>query len=150
MLTEELNAKFWQKKKVLITGHNGFKGTWLCTLLDMLNAEIFGISLPPETDPAMCNVIGLQDFVSETVLDVRDLPKLTSLVSSISPDIIIHMAAQSLVSAGYSDPVNTFSTNVMGTVNLLEASRTALSDKNVLILIVSSDKCYLNNEVECI
>ena len=114
----------------------------------MLNAEIFGISLPPETNPAMCNVIGVQDFVSETVLDIRDLQKLTSLVSSISPDIIIHMAAQSLVSAGYSDPVNTFSTNVMGTVNLLEASRTALSDKNVLILIVSSDKCYLNNDAE--
>ena len=75
----------------------------------------------PETDPAMCDVIGLHDFVSETVLDIRDLPKLTSLVSSIAPDIIIHMAAQSLVSAGYSDPVNTFSTNIMGTVNLLEA-----------------------------
>ena len=109
-----------------------------CTLLDMLNAEIFGISLPQETDPAMCNVIGLQDFVSETVLDVRDLPKLTSLVSSISPDIIIHMAAQSLVSARVFGSSEYFSTNVMGTVNLLEASRTALSDKNVLILIVSS------------
>ena len=135
---------FWRGKRVLVTGHTGFKGAWLGTWLERLGAEVFGLSLPPEGARSLCGLIGLEERIAFRHADIRDAEKLRVAVTGFAPEIVLHLAAQSLVRRSYKDPSGTFATNVMGTVNLLEAVRATPSVRAVLI--VTSDKCYENRE----
>jgi CDP-glucose 4,6-dehydratase len=131
-------------KKVLITGHTGFKGSWLSLVLHQLGADVYGYALDPPTNPSLYIVAGLDEIVKSTISDIRDLKKLKDTINQIRPEIIIHMAAQPLVRASYKDPIETYSTNVMGTVNLFEAIRQASGVK--VVINVTTDKCYENRE----
>lgn len=134
----------FKNKKVLITGHTGFKGSWLSMLLHQLGADIYGYALDPPTNPSLYIEAGLDEIVKSTIGDIRDFQKLKDTIDRIKPEIIIHMAAQPLVRASYKDPIETYSTNVMGTVNLFEAIR---QTKGVKVVInVTTDKCYENRE----
>ncbi|MDD3744440.1 MAG: CDP-glucose 4,6-dehydratase [Lentimicrobiaceae bacterium] len=134
----------FKNKKVLITGHTGFKGTWLSLLLHQLGADIYGYALDPPTNPSLYKEAHLDEIVKSTIGDMRDFQKLKATINQINPEIIIHMAAQPLVRASYKDPIETYSTNVMGTVNLFEAIR---QTKGVKVVInVTTDKCYENRE----
>ena len=137
-----VNQHFWQGKKVLLTGHTGFKGGWLALWLQTLGAKVNGYALKPPTDPSFFDAARVAEGMASNVGDVRDLAALTAAVRRADPEIIIHMAAQSLVRPSYADPVDTYSTNVMGTVNVLEASRKHSGVRAVMI--VTSDKCYEN------
>jgi CDP-glucose 4,6-dehydratase len=135
---------FWKGRRVLVTGHTGFKGSWLSTWLVQLGSEVTGIALDPHTDPAMFNLLDLNKHMDSRIVDIRDAVALEKAVQACQPEIIIHMAAQALVRESYTDPVDTFMTNVMGTAHLLEAARGA---KNLgAVVIVTSDKCYENRE----
>jgi CDP-glucose 4,6-dehydratase len=139
-----MKPDWWRGKKVFITGHTGFKGAWLCLLLRQLEAQVRGYSLPAPTNPSLFELAKIKKIVPTVIGDVRDLPKLTSALKRSKAEIVIHMAAQSLVRESYRNPVETYSTNVMGTVNILEAIRAA---KHVrAAIIVTSDKCYENRE----
>jgi CDP-glucose 4,6-dehydratase len=131
---------FWRGRKVLVTGHTGFKGPWLCESLLRGGAEVMGYSLPAPTNPSLFHLLSLADRVSHQEGDVRDLDSLRNCIASFRPEIVFHLAAQSLVLESYRDPVGTLSTNVMGTVNLLEAVRFS-SDVQACV-VVTSDKCY--------
>ena len=131
-------------KKVLITGHTGFKGSWLALLLNQLGADIYGYALDPPTNPSLYIEAGLDEIVKSTIGDIRDFHKLKATINQIKPVIVIHMAAQPLVRASYKDPIETYSTNVMGTVNLFEAIRQTTGIK--VVINVTSDKCYENRE----
>ena len=131
-------------KKVLITGDTGFKGSWLALWLCELGSEVFGYALPPEKQSDNFNVCGLNKKINHTDGDVRDLGKMVDLLIKIQPDIIFHLAAQALVLESYNEPHETFSTNVMGTVNIFEAVRLTPSIK--VAINVTSDKCYQNND----
>ncbi|MFC1515414.1 CDP-glucose 4,6-dehydratase [Thermodesulfobacteriota bacterium] len=132
----------YKNKKALVTGHTGFKGSWLAMWLCELGAEVVGYALEPPTNPNHFDLIGLE---IETVIDdVRNADKIKNVVKSYKPDIIFHLAAQSLVRRSYSFPVETFATNVMGTVNVLEACRA--SDSVSAVVNITSDKCYENRE----
>ena len=135
---------FWRGKRVLVTGHTGFKGAWLGTWLERLGAEVFGLSLPAEGERSLCGLIGLETRIAFRHADIRDAGALRMAVTGFAPEIVLHLAAQSLVRRSYKDPAGTFATNVMGTVNLLEAVRATPSVRAVLI--VTSDKCYENRE----
>ncbi len=139
-----MNAGGWSGRKVLVTGHTGFKGGWLALWLQDLGAEVVGYALEPATRPSLFETAGVAKGMRSIFGDVRDPQKLTKLVSEIQPEIVFHLAAQSLVRPSYADPVGTYSTNVMGTVHLLEAIRMAGSVKAAVV--VTSDKCYENNE----
>jgi len=136
--------RFWKNKKVFITGHTGFKGTWLSIFLNMFNAQIFGYSLKPE-ELSLFNQTKIFELCKKNFYsDINDLKKLKKKLSQSKPEIIFHLAAQPLVSDSYSDPVNTFNTNIIGTVNLLEAARNIKSVKS--IVIITTDKVYkINN-----
>ena len=136
----------FQGKRVLVTGHTGFKGSWLCEWLLSLGADVTGFSLAPSTEPALFNQLGLGERVTHTVGDVRDLAALKRVVDECSPDFVFHMAAQPLVLLSYDQPVETYATNVMGTVNLLEAVRRHESGRNCTVVAVTTDKCYENKE----
>jgi len=138
----DVNPRFWQGKKVLVTGHTGFKGGWLALWLQTLGARVTGYALPPPTDPSFFDAALVARGMTSNIGDVRDLAALTAAVRQADPEIIIHMAAQSLVRPSYADPVATYSTNVMGTVNVLEATRKHSGVRAVMI--VTSDKCYEN------
>jgi CDP-glucose 4,6-dehydratase len=131
-------------KKVLITGHTGFKGSWLSLWLIQKGAEVFGISKDIPTQPSLFEALELEKEIEHILLDIRDLPSLKSEVIRIAPDFIFHMAAQPIVSLSYSDPLETLTTNAIGTANVLEAVR-SLQTKCVVICI-TSDKCYDNVE----
>ncbi len=131
-------------KKVLITGHTGFKGSWLSLLLHQLGADIYGYALDPPTNPSLYIEAGLDEIVKSTIGDIRDFQKLKATINQTKPEIIIHMAAQPLVRASYKDPIETYSTNVMGTVNLFEAIRQTTDIK--VVINVTTDKCYENRE----
>ena len=131
---------FWRGKTVLLTGHTGFKGGWLALWLQSRGAKVCGISLPPVTTPNLFTVAGIERSVSSQVCDIRDAAALTRVVRSIESDVVIHLAAQPLVRASYRHPGETFSTNVQGTVNLLDALRDVPSVR--VILIVTTDKVY--------
>jgi CDP-glucose 4,6-dehydratase len=133
-------------KKVLITGHTGFKGTWLSAWLLELGARVHGFSNDIPTKPAAFEVINLSERITETRGDATDLVALKAVVEELAPDFIFHLAAQSLVSVSYQEPIRTLNTNVMGVANIMEVSR-LLSHKCVLI-VVTSDKCYENVEWE--
>lgn len=144
---EDLVAKhtFWEDRKVFITGHTGFKGSWLSVLLKSLGAELYGYSLPPPTEPNLYTLANVSNTINSIEGDVRDLVSLKKAINDFKPDVVIHMAAQSLVRESYSEPVVTYETNVMGTVNLLESIRHTEGIQSVIN--VSSDKCYLNREL---
>lgn len=137
-----VNPRFWQGKKVLLTGHTGFKGGWLALWLQTLGAKVTGYALAAPTDPSFFDTTRVVQGMTSMIGDVRDLASLTTSVGQADPEIIIHMAAQSLVRPSYSDPVATYSTNIMGTVNVLEAARKQSGVR--AIVIVTSDKCYEN------
>ncbi|MEJ2547616.1 MAG: CDP-glucose 4,6-dehydratase [Gemmatimonadota bacterium] len=138
------DPEFWKDRRVFVTGHTGFKGSWICLLLRHLGAEISGFALEPPTDPALFDLAHVADEVEHRTGDVRDLAALEAALSAAKPEVVIHMAAQSLVRYSYANPVETFSTNVLGTVHLLDAVRRSPSVRAVVI--VTSDKCYYNAE----
>lgn len=135
---------FYKGKKVLITGHTGFKGSWLCVVLKMMGAEVHGYSLEPPTEPSLYNIVNLDNLVNTEIGDIRDYEHLKRFVDKVRPEIVIHMAAQPLVKVGYSNPRMTYETNVMGTVNIMEAMRNVDSIKS--FLNVTTDKVYDNND----
>jgi len=140
----DLFDNIYSGKRIFITGHTGFKGSWLTMWLSMLGAEVHGFSLAPPSDPSMFQLIGLDRDFAGTHGDIRDLSALKSSMESFKPDLVIHMAAQPLVRRSYVDPIETFTTNVLGTINVLEALRHVSSVSGVIN--VTSDKCYENLE----
>ncbi len=139
-----MNISFWQGKRVFLTGHTGFKGSWMSLWLQNLGVEVTGFALHPPTNPSLFQVAGIAQGMDSVVGDIRDGTALIRAMHKAMPDIVIHMAAQPLVRRSYIDPVETYSTNVMGTVNLLEAVRKTASVRAVVN--VTSDKCYENKE----
>lgn len=133
-------------KRVLVTGHTGFKGTWLCSWLLKLNAQVAGFSNGIPTQPSMFQEIGLEGKITHYVGDVRDLDVLKKALLDFKPDFVFHLAAQAIVSVSYNDPVETITTNVIGTMNVLEALRQINAPCNVVM--ITSDKCYENVEWE--
>jgi CDP-glucose 4,6-dehydratase len=134
---------YYRGKRVLVTGHTGFKGSWLCRMLQGMGAEVYGYSEEPPTDPCLYDIAGLSGVVSE-IGDIRDMDRLSSFFSDADPEAVIHMAAQPLVGRGYSDPRYTYEVNVMGTVNILECVRS--SGHVSSFLNVTTDKVYDNKE----
>lgn len=139
-----VNPNFWFGKRVLLTGHTGFKGSWLALWLQSMGARLVGYALAPPTNPSLFEVADVEKGMTSVVGDIRDLAKLQKVFAEHCPNIVIHMAAQPLVRHSYQNPIETYSTNVMGTVNLLEAVRNTPSIKAVVN--VTSDKCYENKE----
>jgi len=140
----EMNPRFWCKRKVLLVGHTGFKGSWLSLWLESLGAEVVGYSLPPPTQPSLFVLAEVGKGMESIRGDVLDLEHLRRVVREHRPDIVFHLAAQSLVRRSYLDPVGTYATNVLGTVHILEAVRDAPTVQAVIV--VTSDKCYENRE----
>jgi len=140
-----VKTEFWRGKRVFLTGHTGFKGAWLALWLRQLGARVFGYSLPPETETSLYAVAAVATgMAGETFADIRSLEEMKDALRHARPDIVIHMAAQAIVLKSYQDPIETFSTNVVGTVTLLEAIRSMETVRAVVI--VTSDKCYENRE----
>ncbi len=139
-----MNPGFWRGRKVLLTGHTGFKGSWLSLWLQKSGADLVGYSLPPPTAPSLFEVARVADGMRSVEGDIRDLPRLRAEFQRHAPEIVIHMAAQSLVRYSYDHPVETYTTNVIGTVNVFEAVRATPGVRAVLN--VTSDKCYENRE----
>lgn len=139
-----LDLSFYKNKKVFITGHTGFKGSWMCQLLIMAGADVTGYALEPPTNPSLFELCDLGSQMNSIVGDIRDLKHLMEAVQKAQPEIVIHMAAQPLVRESYKDPVGTYETNVMGTVNICEAVRRNPCVKS--FVNVTTDKVYLNKE----
>lgn len=139
-----IDPKFWRKRKVLLTGHTGFKGSWLSLWLQALGAELTGLSLSPPTKPSLFELARVAKGMRSLKGDVRDFRLVKKTIAGTRAEIVIHMAAQSLVRPSYSDPLGTYSTNVMGTANVLESVRQTGTAR--VVLIVTSDKCYQNRE----
>lgn len=137
-------AAAYAGRRVLVTGHTGFKGAWLAEWLLGLGAEVSGYALPPPTRPALFDQLGLAGRLRHVEADVRDPDRVRRAVEEARPDFVFHLAAQSLVRESYERPVDTFSTNVMGTISLLEAVRHL--DRPCAVVVVTTDKCYLNRE----
>ena len=137
--------KFFKNKKILITGHTGFKGSWLTFWLEKLGASISGISKDVPTNPSLFKVLNLKNKIIDHRLDIRNLSKLKKIVKKFKPDYVFHLAAQSLVKKSYEDPINTFTTNAIGTCNILESIR-FLKNK-CSVVIITSDKSYKNIEI---
>lgn len=138
------NSKFWRGKRVLLTGHSGFKGAWLSYWLHKMGANVTGISLPPTSSPNLFTLAGIDRLLNNHFLDIRDSVGLEKLVLESQPEIVLHLAAQALVRPSYDDPLATFSTNVMGTANLLNALRGSKSVRAAVF--VTTDKVYKNLE----
>jgi CDP-glucose 4,6-dehydratase len=138
------DAAFWCGKKVLLTGHTGFKGAWLSLWLQRLGAEVVGFSLPPATQPALFELGRVAGLIDSRFGDIRDAESIAALVNSAQPDIVFHLAAQALVHAGYREPLATFATNVQGTANLLDGLRGVKSVR--VAVMVTTDKVYHNLE----
>ncbi|MCX7817502.1 MAG: CDP-glucose 4,6-dehydratase [Syntrophales bacterium] len=139
-----IDKNFWRKKRVLITGHTGFKGSWLTLWLTELGAMVSGIALPPITKPNLFEEANLSKKIESNICDIRDTRGLIELVHNIEPEIVFHLAAQALVRASYKDPLGTFQTNIMGSANLLEALRGTKSIR--VVVMVTTDKVYCNKE----
>lgn len=144
MESVEVNPLFWKDKRVLLTGHTGFKGSWLSLWLQSMGARVAGYALAPPTNPSLFEVADVGTGMDSFIGDIRDLEYLRRVFAEHRPEIVIHMAAQPLVRYSYAEPVETYSTNVMGTVNLLEVVRTTPGVK--VVVNVTSDKCYENRE----
>jgi CDP-glucose 4,6-dehydratase len=140
----EMSPEFWRSRRVFLTGHTGFKGTWLSLWLQNLGAEVLGYSLPPDTQPNLFELAGVGARMESVFADIRDLDHLRRALRQHEPEIVFHLAAQALVRRSYEDPVNTISTNVMGTTHILEGARDVPSVR--CAVIVTSDKCYENAE----
>lgn len=138
------NKDFWKNKNVLLTGHTGFKGSWLSIWLNSLGANVFGIALEPTSIPSLFDIAKISSLVSHNFGDIRRLGNVVNVFEESQPEIVIHMAAQPLVRRSYDDPIETYETNIMGTINVLEAARRANSVK--AIVNVTTDKCYENRE----
>jgi CDP-glucose 4,6-dehydratase len=138
------SSREWQGRRVLVTGHTGFKGAWLWLFLERLGAKLTGIALAPETDPNLSVLAGLTADPRSVELDIRDGERLTAAVITAAPEVVIHIAAQALVRKSYAAPAETYATNVLGTINVLEAVRRAPSVRAVVV--VTTDKCYENRE----
>ena len=143
-MDDNLFDGLYKGKKVLITGHTGFKGSWLCLILHQLGAEVYGYALTPPTTTSLFEEANIGELITSYIGDVRDLEHLSQVFSEVKPEIVIHMAAQPLVRDSYKIPVETYAINVMGTVNVLEACRQTQSVKS--IINVTTDKCYENKE----
>ncbi len=139
-----LDASFWRGRNVFLTGHTGFKGSWLALWLHVLEAKVTGYALEPPTQPNLFVQADVASLVASIRADIRDFPRLKAELDACRPDIVIHLAAQSVVHRGYEDPIETYSSNVMGTVHLLEALRQLR--RPVIVVNVTSDKCYVNRE----
>lgn len=139
-----LDLTFYKNKNVLITGHTGFKGTWLCRMLVNAGAIVTGYSLEPPTDPKLFQLAGLEDKMTSVIGDIRDLEHLDKVFAEAQPEIVLHLAAQPIVRDSYKEPRYTYETNVMGTVNIMECVRQHLCVKSMLN--VTTDKVYYNNE----
>src|SRR5690348_12124281 len=139
-----MNPQFWRNKKVLLTGHTGFKGSWLSLWLQSLGAEVTGFSLPPPTNPSLYILAGVGHGMRSVEGDIRDLDHIRNTAQEFRPEIVFHLAAQSLVRQSYADPIGTYATNVLGTAHILEAARSIPSIR--AIVVVTTDKCYENHE----
>ena len=139
-----VSGDMWQDRRVLVTGHTGFKGGWLCLWLHQLGAEVAGLSLPPPTEPSLFKQSRLDEVINSRTGDIRDLATVSQAIDDFRPSIVFHLAAQPLVRYSYDNPVETYATNVMGTVHVLEACR-ASADVEVVVCI-TTDKCYENRE----
>lgn len=141
---KEFDLAFYKNKRVLVTGHTGFKGSWLCHFLINIGAKVTGFALTPPTEPSLFNIIRLDRYVDSNVGDIRDLEQLKAVVDKAKPEIVFHLAAQPIVRESYADPVYTYQTNVLGTVNILECIRKTPCVRS--FLNVTTDKVYLNKE----
>lgn len=135
---------FFKNKKIFVTGHTGFKGTWLCKMLINAGAEVTGYALNPTTSPSLFEISGIENHINSVIGDIRDLESLRKAFNATQPEIVMHLAAQPLVRDSYTDPHYTYETNVMGAVNILECVRKSRCVKSVLN--VTTDKVYQNNE----
>ena len=135
---------FYKDKRVFVTGHTGFKGSWLCKILANAGAEVTGYALNPPTNPSLFEIAGIAKDINSIIGDIRDLESLKKAFNEAQPQIVFHLAAQPIVRDSYKDPVYTYETNVMGTVNILECVRNSSSVRSVLN--VTTDKVYLNKE----
>ncbi|MFR5773695.1 MAG: CDP-glucose 4,6-dehydratase [Lachnospirales bacterium] len=138
------DLSFYKGKKVLVTGHTGFKGSWMCKVLTNMGAEVAGYSLNPPTNPSLFEIAEIEKDIKSYIGDIRDLKKLKAVFDEFQPEIVLHLAAQPIVRDSYKDPVYTYETNVMGTVNILECVRNSESVKS--FLNVTTDKVYENKE----
>jgi len=144
LAVQRINPDFWSGKRVLLTGHTGFKGSWLSLWLQSMGSSLSGIALDPPTTPALFAVARVAEGMEHRIADIRDFAAVKAQIDEFQPEIIIHMAAQPLVRYSYQEPIETYATNVMGTVHVLEAARHAGSVKAVIN--VTTDKCYENHE----
>jgi CDP-glucose 4,6-dehydratase len=143
-VAQKIDPDFWRGKRVLLTGHTGFKGSWLSLWLQSMGATLRGIALDPPTTPALFDVARVVEGMEHRIIDIRDFASVKAQFAEFQPEIVIHMAAQTLVRYSYQEPIETYATNVMGTVHVLEAARHAGSVKAVIN--VTTDKCYENHE----
>jgi CDP-glucose 4,6-dehydratase len=139
------NSSFWDGRRVFITGHTGFKGSWLSLLLKYLGARVKGFALPPPTQPNLFDEVRLMELVDSEIGDIRNLESISTSMLAFKPEIVIHMAAQPLVRYSYASPIETYDINVLGTAHVLEAAKNCVSVKAVIS--VTTDKCYENNEL---
>jgi CDP-glucose 4,6-dehydratase len=139
-----VNTSFWRGKRVLLTGHTGFKGSWLSLWLQQLDAQVQGFALEPPSQPSLFEQARVAEGMASTIGDIRDFVALHASLQAFRPEVVIHMAAQPLVRQSYAQPVETYATNVMGTVHLLEAVRQTPGIRAVVV--VTTDKCYENRE----
>lgn len=145
MKMAHVDPVFWKGKSVFLTGHTGFKGSWLSLWIASMGAKVTGYALLPNTKPSLFNVFAIDSLIEKSyIADIRDLISLQKAMSDAKPDVVIHMAAQPLVRYSYANPVETYSTNVMGTVHVLECTRAI--DSVRATVVVTTDKCYENNE----
>lgn len=145
MLSTLPRAEFWQGKNVLLTGHTGFKGSWLWYWLELLGANVSGLALEPNTQPSLFHLLNPQPHPSQHhIVDIQDAKRTAAVIKAVNPEIILHLAAQPLVRLSYQDPLGTFNTNVMGTANVLEAARSCANLK--AIVAITTDKVYENKE----
>ena len=145
MKVAHVDPVFWEEKKVFLTGHTGFKGSWLTLWLTSMGAKLTGYALAPNTSPNLFDVLAIDSLIEKSyIADIRDLASLQKAMSEAKPDVVIHMAAQPLVRYSYANPVETYATNVMGTVHVLESTRAI--DSVRATVVVTTDKCYENKE----
>lgn len=138
------DAAFWEEQRVFLTGHTGFKGSWMTAWLRKMGAKVFGYALSPITEPALFDVLKVSELADGKIADICDFDNLNAAMSAFSPTVVFHMAAQPLVRLSYDEPIETFRTNVLGTANVLEAARRIPSVRS--IVSITTDKCYENKE----
>ena len=140
----QIDAAYWKGRRVLVTGHSGFKGSWLTIWLNQLGSQITGLGLKPSKDPTLFELAKISELCESHFADIRDFNMLNAVIKKAQPEVVFHLAAQALVRQGYRDPIETFSTNAMGTANLLESLR--FIDSVKAVVMVTTDKVYRNKE----